>query len=265
MRRAKMTIMRTLRRLIGGFAGLWRRDRLAHEIDDELRAYVEASVDEKMRAGMSTEQARRAVRLELGSVAAVKDGVLDVGWESVAESTWLDLRYGVRGLIKSPGFSATVITTLALAIGATTAIFSLLDAVLLKSLPVKAPEQLVSVGGSQYPVFLAFQQQTDVFVDLLASSGVTSLDADPGDGQRQRAAVSLVSGSYFSTLGVPAAIGRTFGREDDRIAGQHPVAVASHRYWQEHLGGDPHVAGRTVRISGTPITVIGVAPPGFFG
>ena len=257
-------IMRVFRRLLAGFVGLVRRDRMARDVDEELRAYFEASIEEKMRGGMPVDDARRAARLELGSAAAIKDSVMDVGWESVVESTWLDLRYGVRGLIKAPGFTATVVLTLALAIGATTAIFSLLDAVLLKSLPVRDPERLVLVGGSQYPVFQAFQQ-TGVFVDLLATSGVTSLDSDLGDGQRQRAAVSLVSGSYFSTLGVPAVIGRTLSRDDDRVPGQHPVAVVSHRYWQERLGRDPNVAGRTIRISATPITIVGVAPSGFFG
>lgn len=258
-------MMRPLRRVIGGVVGWWRRDRLAHELDAELQAYVEASIDENMRAGMSLEEARRATQLELGSAAAVKDRVYDVGWESVVESAWLDFRYGVRGLIKSRGFTLTVVATLALAIGATTAIFSLLDAVLLKSLPVREPEQLVLVGGAQYPVFQAFQRQTDVFVALLATSGVTPLDSDVGDGQRQRAAVSLVSGSYFPTLGVPAALGRTFGHEDDRAAGRHAVAVASHRFWQDRLGRDPNVIGRVIRISSTPITIVGVAPAGFFG
>jgi predicted permease len=257
-------IMRAFRRLLAGFVGLVRRDRMARDVDEELRAYFDASIEEKMRGGMPVDDARRAARLELGSAAAIKDSVMEVGWESVVESTWLDLRYGVRGLIKAPGFTATVVLTLALAIGATTAIFSLLDAVLLKSLPVRDPERLVLVGGSQYPVFQAFQQ-TGVFVDLLATSGVTSLDSDLGDGQRQRAAVSLVSGSYFSTLGVPAVIGRTLSRDDDRVPGQHPVAVVSHRYWQERLGRDPNVAGRTIRISATPITIVGVAPSGFFG
>ena len=118
----------------------------------------------------------------------------DVGWESVAESVWLDARYGARGLVRAPGFTTTVILTLSLAIGVTTAIFSLLDAILLKPLPVRDPDRLVLVGGPQYPVFEAFRQRTDIFVDLLATSGVTPLDVDAGDGRRERTAVSLVSG-----------------------------------------------------------------------
>ena len=233
-----VNVTRMVRRTIAGFAGLWRRDRLAAELDAELGAYFESAVDEHLRAGLSREDAIRAARRELGSTAAVRDRVHDVGWESVAESVWLDARYGARGLVRAPGFTTTVILTLSLAIGVTTAIFSLLDAILLKPLPVRDPDRLVLVGGPQYPVFEAFRQRTDIFVDLLATSGVTPLDVDAGDGRRERTGVSLVSGSYFSTLGVEAALGRTFTREEDRIPGAHPIAVASFGYWQRHLAGD---------------------------
>ena len=260
-----VNVARMVRRAIAGLAGLWRRDRLAAELDAELGAYFESAVDEHLRSGLSREEAIRAARRELGNAAAVRDRVHDVGWECVAESVWIDARYGARSLVRSPGFTTTVVLTLALAIGVTTAIFNLLDAILLKPLPVRDPAQLVLVGGPQYPVFEAFRQRTDIFVDLLATSGVTPLDVDAGDGRRERAEVSLVSGSYFSTLGVEAAIGRTFTREEDRIPGAHPIAVASYGYWQRHLAGDPSVPGRVVRVSGTPITIVGVAPAGFFG
>src|SRR4051812_22294158 len=102
-------LVRAVRRLRGGAIALWRRDRLGRDVDAELGAYVEACVDEKMRAGMSHGEARRAVRLEVGSPAAVKDRVLDVGWESLAESVWLDARDGARSLVRSPGFTTTVI------------------------------------------------------------------------------------------------------------------------------------------------------------
>ena len=254
-----------VRRTIAGFAGLWRRDRLASELDAELGAYFEASVEQHVRSGLSREDAVRAARRELGSAAAVKDQVRDVGWESVAESVWLDARYGARSLVHTPAFTATVVLTLSLAIGLTTAIFSLLDAILLKPLPVRDPDRLVLVGGPQYPVFQAFRQRTDIFDDLLATSGVTPLDVDTGDGRRERTQVSLVSGSYFTTLGVEAVLGRTFTREEDRIPGAHPIAVASYGYWQRQLAGDPNAPGRVVRVSGTPITIAGVAPAGFFG
>ena len=209
----------------------------------------------------------RVARLELGlvSVESVKDRVRDVGWETHMESIWQDVRYALRTLRKSPAFAAAAVLTLALGIGATTAIFSLLDAVVLRSLPVSRPEELVLVGGSQYPVFQAFRQHTDVFADLLATSGVTPLDVEIDLGTRERTNVSLVSGSYFSTLGVRAAMGRVFTVNDDRVPGAHPVAVASHGYWQRRFGGDVAVLGRVLRISGTPIAIVAVAPAGFFG
>ncbi len=190
-----------------------------------------------------------------------------VGWETVLESSWRDVRYAARTLRKSPGFTCVVVLTLALGIGATTAIFSLLDAVIFKSLPVRNPGELVLVGRSQlmYPVFQAFRQHSDIFVDLLATSGITPLDVEVQNGTRERTNVSLVSGSYFSTLGVRAAIGRVFTASDDRVPGEHAIAVVSDTYWRRRFGRDPAILGRVVRINGAPITIVGVAPPGFFG
>jgi predicted permease len=258
--------MQWLRRIIGGLHALVRRQRVERELDEELRAYVETSIAENMRAGMGREEAVRAARVEMGSLETVKDHVRDVGWETRLESLWCDARYAVRTLHKSPGFASVVVLTLALGVGATTAIFSLLDAVILKSLPVRSPEQLVMVTGpGHYPVYQAFRQHTDTFIDLFASSGVSELDAEIQGGQRERANVSLVSGSYFSTLGVSAVIGRTFTVDDDRVPGEHPVAVISYGYWQRRFGRDPPLSGQVVRISGTPVAIIGVTPPGFFG
>jgi predicted permease len=251
--------------VLGGFRDLLRNARAEQELDAELRAFVEDGVERKVRAGMDRAEAVRATRLEVGSMEAVKDRVRDVGWESIAEGVWRDARYSLRGLRKSPGFTAVAVLTLALGIGATTAIFSLLDAVMLKFLPVSNPESLVLVGGSQYPVFKAFREHTNVFVDLFATSGVTPLDVEIQSGVRERTDVSLVSGGYFSTLGVGAILGRTFTAADDRTPGDHPVAVASYGYWQRRFGRDPGVLNRVVRIHGTPITIVGVAPPGFFG
>ena len=152
---------------------------------------------------MAREDAVRAAHVAMGSLEAVKDRTRDVGWETVFESFWRDVRYAARTLRKSPGFTSVAVLTLALGIGATTAIFSLLDAVIFKSLPVRNPGELVLVGRSlMYPVFQAFRQHTDIFVDLLATSGITPLDVEIQNGTRERTNVSLVSGSYFSTLGV---------------------------------------------------------------
>ena len=258
--------MPLLRRLVRGFAALLRRHRVEQQLDDELRAYLEVGVQEKMRAGLSRDEALRAARVEIGSLEAVKDRTRDVGWETALESVWRDVRYSGRVLRRSPGFTLAVVFTLALGLGATTAIFGLLDAVILKPLPVKNPEELVLVlSPGHYGVFQAFREERDTFVDLFGSGGVTALDVEIQGGVRERASVSLVSGAYFSTLGVSAVSGRTFTAEDDQVSGQHALAVLRDGYWQRRFGRDPRVLGQTIRIGATPITIVGVTPPGFFG
>ena len=257
---------RVFQRLTGGLTALFRRSRVERELDAELRDFLAAAIDEKMRAGASRADATRAARIEMGSIAALKDRVRDVGWESIAERIWQDVRYAVRGLRKSPGFTFVAALTLGLGIGATTAIFSLLEAVILRPLPVRNPDELILVrSGGLYPVFRAFQQHTDVFVDLFATSGVDALDLEIANGVRERAQVSLVSGSYFSTLGVGASTGRVFTAADDVTPGAHPVAVASDGYWRRRFGRDAAILGRVIRINGTPITIVGIAPQSFFG
>jgi predicted permease len=258
--------MRMLRRLVGGLTALFHRSRVERELDAELGEFLEASIEHKMRTGASRADATRAARIEMGSTAAVKDRVRDVGWESIVESIWQDVRYAVRGLRKAPGFTFVAALTLGLGIGATTAIFNLLEAVILRPLPVRNPEELVLVrAGGLYPVFRAFQQHTDMFVDVFATSGVDPLDVEIQNGVRERAQVSLVSGSYFSTLGVGASSGRVFTAADDVTPGAHPVAVASDGYWRRRFGRDAATLSRVIRINDTPITIIGVAPPTFFG
>lgn len=254
-----------LSRLTGGVRNLLRRQQADRDLDAELRDFLDARIDQKVRAGMARADAARAARLEIGSIESVKDRVRDVGWESAVESVWLDVRYAIRGLRKSPGFTVVAVLTLGLGIGATTAIFSLLDAVMLRFLPVKNPESLVLVGGPHYPVFQAFRQHINLFEDLFATSGVTPLDVEVQNGARERTDVSLVSGGYFSTLGVQAVVGRTFTADDDRTPGAHPIAVASYGYWQRRFGRDASILNRPITINGTPISIVGVAPPGFFG
>src|SRR5262249_4473668 len=184
-----------------------------------------------------------------------------------------DLRYGVRMLLKHRGFTCVAVLTLALGIGANTAIFSLVDAVLLKMLPVKNPERLVllerALGGktvTQFPyrAYTQIRDQNEVLSGLLAyhplrlSVGV--------EGQPEPAvAGQLVSGNYYSVLGVNAALGRTITPDDDRAPGGSAVCVISHNYWRRRFAGDPAVVGKTIHIGGAPFTIIGVSPPEFFG
>jgi predicted permease len=177
-----------------------------------------------------------------------------------------DVRYAVRSLRKSPAFTTVAVLTLALAIGGTAAIFSLLDATLLRSLPVRQPEALVVVrAGGLYPVYQAFRSRTDVFDQLCATGGVSALDVEVQGTTAERTSVSLVSGSYFATLGVPAALGRTFTDDDNRRPGAHPVAVISYGYWQRRFARDPAIINRVIHINGMAISIIGVAEAGFSG
>ena len=176
-----------------------------------------------------------------------------------------DFRYSIRGLLKAPAFTIVAVLTLALGIGATTAIFSLFDAVVLKSLPVKNPDELFIASGGHYRLYQALRKETDLFSDVTASGSIEELDATIDSGVPEKTRVSLVSASYFSTLGVPAVMGRAFGPGDERPAGEPAIAVVSHAYWQRRLARDPAVVGRVVRVRSVPIEIVGVAPAGFFG
>jgi predicted permease len=257
----------TLRRIVLRIMNVLGPGRGEPDLARELRAHLTLLEDEFRHRGMSAEEARLAAKRAFGNVERTKETHRDARSFVWLDDARRDLRYALRTLRRSPGFSAVAILTLALGIGTTTAIFSLLDAVILRDLPVRSPEELVRVErGGLYPVFLAFRRQTDIFADLCATSGVTRLDVEVQSGIRERTDVSLVSGSYFSTLGVQAPIGRVFTTDDDRVPEAHPVAVASYGYFQRQFGGDVvTVLQRTIRIRGTPVTIIGVAPPGFFG
>jgi len=184
-----------------------------------------------------------------------------------------DLRYGARMLLKHPGFTCVAALTLALGIGANTAIFSLIDAVLLKTLPVNNPERLVLLAralggknGAQFPyrTYRQIRDQNEVLTGLLAYHPLrlsVSVDGQP----EPAVAGQLVSGNYYAVLGVHAALGRTIVPDDDRAPGESPVCVISHNYWRRRFAGDPAVVGKTIHIGGAPFTIVGVTPPEFFG
>ena len=187
-----------------------------------------------------------------------------------------DFRYALRTLLKAPAFTAVVVLTLALGIGANTAIFSLTDQLLLRMLPVKSPEQLVVLDGPgafrgrtfnngtfSFPMYRDLRDRNTVFDGVIARfpAAVTLL----ASGQAERVNGELVSGNYFEVLGVRAHIGRTFTPDDDRTPGGHPVAVLSHAFWMRRFGGDPAVLNRNISLNGLPMTIVGVTAPGFSG
>src|SRR5580765_1562605 len=187
-----------------------------------------------------------------------------------------DIRYALRTLRKSPGFTAVVVVTLALGIGANAAIFSLTDQMLLRTLPVKDPQQLVLLDGPgafqgrtfnngtfSYPIYRDFRDRTTVFDGVIGRfpAPLTLL----AGGQSERVSGELVTGNFFDVLGVRAQIGRTFTPDDDRTPGGQPVVVLTHNYWMRRFAGDRGVLNRNISLNGLPMTIVGVTPPGFFG
>jgi predicted permease len=189
---------------------------------------------------------------------------------------WQDLRFGARMLLKQPGFTLIAVLTLALGIGANTSIFSLFDTILLRTLPVQRPEQLVilrrvnsSRAGAEerfsYPAYQRFRGPSSFFSGVLASGGIRLSNIFFSEGEAEHAGMALVSGNYFSVLGVSVTLGRALTDADDVLPGSHPVAVISHRYWQRRFGRAPAVLGKTFTLNQTSFTIIGVTPPGFYG
>jgi predicted permease len=193
------------------------------------------------------------------------------------QTLWQDVRFGLRMLLKNPSFTTVAVLSLALGIGANTAIFSLFDAVLLKQLPVKSPEHLVALDtfnerGEQrnfaHPIFESLRARNKVFSGMFAAAdGTTRMDVavPESGGPKGQAEVQLVSGEYFQVLGVNAVIGRTLTSADDQMPGAHSIAVLSYGFWQSDFAGDSSVVGKTLTIKDQPFTIIGVTPRGFFG
>jgi len=188
---------------------------------------------------------------------------------------YYDLRYALRMLRKKPGFTLVAVLTLALGIGANAALFSLTDAVLLQSLPVKDPDQLTTISTIEpssgpdldnsfsYPMYQDLRDKNDVFSGVLARGGAQMNMSY--EGRNDRVIGELVSGNYFEVLGIRPWAGRLFTQDDDRTPGAHPVAVLSYGFWERRFGKDPAVVGKTILVNENPLTVIGVSPPGFYG
>jgi predicted permease len=254
-----------------------RRKRMMEDLDQDIRDYIEGETQDNIERGMSPEEARYAALRKFGNVTRIKEETREV-WSFVwLEQLWQDIRFGVRQLRRSPGFTAVAVLTLALGIGVNTAIFSLIDAVMLRMLPVEKPGELFQVqvgsadesgGGSEgeSPLTTAMWEQLrdhqDVFSSTFAWGGN---NFDLADGGTTRAVGGMwVSGGFFSVLGLHPAAGRLIADSDDR-RGCPAVAVLSYGFWQEHYGGAKSAIGSTLSLGSHPFEVIGVAPPGFFG
>ena len=263
----------------GGIRGLFRKERAEGELDDELRDFLEKSTAEKMRAGMTQEEARRAARMEMGGVEVVKEEVRAASWETHLETFWSDLRFGARLLRFNPVFAGAAILSLALGIGANTAIFQLLDAVRLRSLPVKNAQEIARVKfdrrgsrsgnfSTRYPDFTfaiweQIRNNQQGFSNVYAWAPV-QFNVSPS-GEVHNVQGLFVSGEFFGTLGAEPALGRLLGKADDQTGCGAGGAVLSYSYWQRQYGGSGDVLERNVTINRQPVPIVGVAERSFFG
>jgi MacB-like protein len=284
--------MTWLRMLLARVRGLFRKETADSELSAEIQAHLEMLAEEYRRQGMAPEEARQAALREFGGVAQAEEAYRQQRGVYFLETLLQDLRYAVRMLRRTPGFTAVVVISLALGIGANTAIFSAIDAVMLRMLPVADPQQLVMVewhakdwpekyvgdleGSSlgeegkgitsysfNYPAFQQFKEQNHVFEETFAFAANSDAVNVGIDGRAEATSIQGVSGTYFAGLGVLPVQGRMIVPDDDRESAS-PVAVVSYNFWQQRLGA-AQVAGKSLVLNGRPITVIGVAPPEFFG
>jgi predicted permease len=262
---------------VGGLFGKERRDR---ELADEMESHLQMHIEDNLRVGMSPEEARRQALLKLGGIEQTKERYRERRGLPWLETLLQDVRFGLRMLRKNPGFTTVAIITLALGIGANTAIFSLTDQVLLRALPVRNPDQLailrvpghkpghVSSDGDDaasfsYPMYKDLRDRAPAFSGLLARCGL-SLNAAT-NGETDRVVGELVSGNYFEVLGVKPALGRALSRGDETAPGANPVAVLSYGYWTRHFGSDAGIVNKPLTLNGASLTVVGVAQAGFSG
>ena len=265
-------------RLASLLRNLFRRQHADQELDEEVRAYAALLADEKSKAGMSVEQARRSARIELGGVEQVKEQVREARAGHLLESFWRDLRIAIRGLRKKPGFTLVVVLSLALGIGANAAIFSLIDAMVFRPMPVPhaaaviaidtAASKLTRYGGSSYLDYVDFCARAKSFKSLTISQqmsvGMNATTAAPSSKPENIAAL-LVSANFFSALEVQPPIGRTFIPEEDQVPEKYPVAVISYSLWNRVFAKDPDVPGKLIKLNGHSFTIVGVAPKAFTG
>ena len=283
--------MNWITKLTIGLKSLFQKQRVERELDEELESYVEASTAHKQIDGMTAEAAHRAAMVEMGSRNAVKHQVWSSRWESTLEGLLQDTRVSVRMLAKNPAFASIALLSLALGIGGNTAIFTLINQVMLRNLPVQHPEQLVTFGDAEnsgiaggidigayglFPWYFARQLQADpgpfqgiASFGSFANEASVRLPSLDGVADSNAPAIlvrtSLVSGNYFSVLSAQPFMGRAISPSDDAMPGSGAVVVISHHFWQQSLSSDPAILGKTVSINGTPFDVIGIMSEAFHG
>jgi putative ABC transport system permease protein len=264
--------MRLLNLIVSGLRALFAKQRAEQELDEELRNYMDTAVEQKMRAGTDRQQAARETTIEMGGMEALKEQVREVGWETRVESFSQDVRYGTRMLRKNPSFTVVAVLALALGIGANTAMFSVIEAVLLRPLPYRNAGEIVRVSStwdrngtltsysSSPPDFFDWRDQSRSFSSMFAYHG--SEFALTGLGEAKRVRAVLATAGMFSTLQAEPLLGREFSAEENR-KGANRVVILSHSLWQSAFGGATDAIGKTIQLDSEPYTIIGVMPADF--
>ena len=262
---------------MGRLANWFRRNKLESGLERELRYHLDRRISDLENRGLPSGEARRQALLELGGIAQIQEEVRDIWLTRWLRDFAYDLRFSVRSFLRTPSFCIPAMLSLVLGIGATTAVYSLVDQVVLHALPVRQPERLVLIDweGDQvangfgswnlmsYPICRDLDQQKQFFEGVFCRA-LTDVDLSTG-ADYSAATVEIVSGNYFPVLGVGPALGRVFANDDDGAPNANPVAVLSYDFWQTQLGGVPDVVGRKVLVNRHPLTIIGVAASTFKG
>jgi putative ABC transport system permease protein len=251
---------------------LFRRESVLRDIEEELRIHVDMETETNIKRGMPPDEARAAALKSFGAMSRNTERGYDIRGGGWLETLWQDLRFGVRMLIKHPGFTLIAVLTLALGIGANTAIFSVVNAVLISPLPYHAPDRLAQVWEHNRPKnkprssvapanFLDWKAQNRSFEGMAAYDNFPSFNLT-GAGEPERVQAARVSIGLFPLLGVEAVVGRTFTDDEER-RGSHQVALVSNGLWQRRFGADPGLVGRTLSLNDQSFTVVGILPPDF--
>jgi len=262
--------MSLLRSLSDGLRALFRKEQVGRELDEEINGFLDMAAEEKVQEGMSRKDALRAVRLERGTREVTKEVVRSAGWESFVETLWQDLHFATRMLRKNPGFTFVAVLTLALGIGATSSLFSMVEAVLLKPLPYQETSRLAVLWTdnvrqnlheerTSYPNFEDWRKQNSTFEDMAFASAFT-VNLTAGE-EPERLVAGRTSANLFSLMGVKPILGRTFSSEEEKCGER--VIVVSHGLWLRSFGSSHDIVGQSLEVDGTKMAIVGVMPETF--
>lgn len=266
--------MRWFRVIAARLRGVLWPDAVHHDIEEELRFHVEMETETNIKRGMMPAEARRQAVRSFGNLGRIKEAAHDVRGGGMIETLWQDVRYGVRMMLKRPGFTLIAVTALGLGVSANTAIFSVVNAVLLRPLPFVNPERLVVIyTGTEgetargltlsYPNITDYKNQAQTLAHVVPYHQTGAALATGGDEEPERTGGAFVSADLFPMLGVKPLIGRVFTPEEDRVGDPADVVVLGHTLWQRRFNADPNIVGQQITLDGRKLSVSGVMPPGF--